>query len=131
MTFVSQNLRYNRNMGIDFTHCDAHWSYGGFNRFRFRIAQSVGIDLGEMQGFGGSKPWTGIKDAIVPFLNHSDCDGTLGPKNCEKIAKRLREIVSTWKIDPQTGSDYDKRQAMELIKGMKKAAKLGQKLEFI
>lgn len=28
------------NMGIDFSHCDAHWAYSGFNRFRNRLIDS-------------------------------------------------------------------------------------------
>lgn len=33
-------------MGLDFTHTDAHWSYGGFDRFRIRLAWAAGIKLG-------------------------------------------------------------------------------------
>lgn len=30
-------------MGIDFSHCDAHWAYSGFHRFRTRLATQVGL----------------------------------------------------------------------------------------
>ncbi len=38
-------------MGLDFSHCDAHWAYSGFNRFRTKIAAEAGIALSCMEGF--------------------------------------------------------------------------------
>lgn len=122
-------------MGIDFSGCSAHWSYGGFHAFRERLAAAIGIDLNQMHGFGPRRhnadtpfadiPWDTVQDAIVPLLNHSDCDGELTPEQCRTIAPRLRELVAGWRAD-----DYDRIQALLLVKGMKRAAARGVSLEF-
>jgi hypothetical protein len=44
-------------MGVDFNvggkSVGAHWSYSGFNEFRHKLAAAIGIDLDQMEGFGG------------------------------------------------------------------------------
>lgn len=40
-------------MGLDFTHCEARWSYSSFNNFRRKLAACIGMNLDDMQGFGG------------------------------------------------------------------------------
>jgi hypothetical protein len=111
-------------MGIDFSHCNAHWGYGGFNNFRTRLAKEVGIDLEEMDGFGGHILWEGLVDPIIPLLCHSDCDGELSVEECKKVAPRLKEIVDKW-LD-----DYDKQTAVELVKGMETAIGLDEPIRF-
>jgi hypothetical protein len=113
-------------MGIDFSLCDAHWGYGGFHRFRGRLANEIGINLDEMAGFlVNGDPWDVIKDPIKDLLDHSDCDGYLTPRQCRKIYPRLLELIKDWSDD-----DYDKKQGNELANGMKKAAMKFKKLEF-
>jgi hypothetical protein len=117
-------------MGIDFSHCDAHWAYSGFHRFRVRLALEVGIILDSMAGFDSTpaKSWDDIEakdDPIVPLLNHSDCDGVLSPEECRSIAPRLRELVRNWPAE-----DYDRYQAEMLAEGMDSAAEEGVALEF-
>lgn len=112
-------------MGLDFSHCDAHWSYSGFNRFRERLAESININLSNMYGFGGTDSWYGLNDDIVPLLNHSDCDGKLTIRECRKVSKRLRELVVTW-----DDNDYDKMQALRLADGMDLAVKEKKQLIF-
>ena len=119
-------------MGIDFNLCDAHWSYSGFHFFRRRLANEIGINLDEMQGFSfigddivERKSWENITDPIKLLLDHSDCDGYLTPSQCRKIYPRILELVKNWVDD-----DYDKKQAIELANGMKKATIIFKKLEF-
>ncbi len=71
------------------------FSYGGFHSFRKRLAAAVGIDLLEMEGFGGEqRPWPDADDEpLVYLLHHSDCDGSLGFTECDAIAYRLREVT--------------------------------------
>lgn len=38
-------------MGLDFSHCNAQWSYSGFNTFRRMVAKSCGFCLDDMEGF--------------------------------------------------------------------------------
>jgi hypothetical protein len=111
-------------MGVDFSHCDAHWAYSGFNRFRTRLAKEIGFDLDSMEGFGGTTKWETMADPIKALLNHSDCDGKLTPKECRQVAPRLRELVKNW------DDDHDKRNALELADGMESAAKESKSLQF-
>jgi len=116
-------------MGVGFKvgKHEAWWAYSGFGRFRRRLAHDIGVALDEMKGFkedGNGTPWGLINDDLVPFLNHSDCEGYLGPKNCRKVAKRIRAIVGQWPMDS------DKRNALELASAMELSAKTGKKLEF-
>lgn len=123
-------------MGIDFSHCDSHWSYYGFHWFRVRLAKEIGIDLEKMEGFEDLRSmstgsfekgmsWKGIKDPIKCLLNHSDCDGRISAKKCAVIYPRLLELIKDWPDD-----DYDKKQALELAEGMKEAAESNQALMF-
>jgi hypothetical protein len=112
-------------MGIDFSRGTASWSYSGFNHFRRRLAEGIGIFLDEMDGFGGDIKWDTINDAIVPFLNHSDCDGSLTALQCCAIAPRLLDMVKDWPDD-----DYDKINALELVEGMKEAIEDDADIEF-
>lgn len=104
-------------MGLDFRGSRAHWSYSGFHRFRERIADQLGFDLNSMEGFGGGKKWSSIKDPIVPLLSHSDCDGEMTPQECKAVYPRLREIISEWPAD-----DYDRIHAELLADGMENCA---------
>lgn len=117
-------------MGVDFSHCDASWAYSGFNRFRARLANQIGIVLDDMDGFNRNSPdysgvsWNTVKDPIKGLLNHSDCDGHITPKQCQRIAPRLRELVSSWE------DCYDKQMAISLADGMDEAAMKNENLEF-
>ena len=113
-------------MGLDFRGSEARWSYGGFNRFRKKLAEKIGINLDDMAGFvEAGKSWAGIDDGIVPLLNHSDCDGELTPDECKQVAPRLRELVSDFPSD-----DYDKQKAALLADDMEKLAAQGKPLIF-
>lgn len=112
-------------MGLDFSHSDAHWTYSGFNRFRIRLADMIGIDLMSMQGFGGPDSWDEIDDDIKLLLDHSDCDGLLTPDECALVAPRLRELVQDW------DNDYDKRMALELARGLEYCALNDLDMEFV
>lgn len=142
-------------MGLDFSHCEAHWSYSGFMHFRTRLAAEAGIALHCMESFAytmlgekcekivlylfnekesrsegivGIQPvikWSSVQGEIVPFLNHSDCDGEMSPNECEVTAPIIRELVASWPDD-----DYDKIQALELVEGMEEAARNGECLLF-
>jgi hypothetical protein len=113
-------------MGLDFSHCDAYWSYSGFNRFRERLANQIGFSLGEMVGFGGKREWDTVHDDIKPLLDHSDCDGVLTPEECKIVYPRLAELIQNW-----SEYDRDKIMALELIEGMKLCVELDEDLEFL
>ena len=116
-------------MGLDFTHCDACWSYGTFHVFRCFLAEAIGINLDETNGFDGNGSWDGITDPILGLLNHSDCDGELSPEQCRVIAPRLRELVEILSVDPEFREDH-RDQALELADGMDSAAATNEPLTF-
>jgi len=122
-------------MGLDFRPGKASWSYGGFHRFRVRLAREIDIDLNQMEGF--FRPWAGqleedfvgyswesVIDPIKYLLNHSDCDGILIPWECSVVAPRLRELVVEWE------DGYDKTNALMLADAMDQCVKEGIDLEF-
>jgi hypothetical protein len=127
-TLVHYKHQFN-DMGLDFQRVelvrhrvDGSWSYTGFNDFRERLAKQIGIKLREMDGFCDSgKPWDEVTDDIAPLLNHSDCDGKLSASECERIAKRLRELVKNW-----DDGDYDKQNAVALADAMETCGKDGE-----
>lgn len=113
-------------MGLDFRGADARWSYGGFNRFRTRLAAIIGVNLDKMAGFAERGiSWETVKDDIVPLLCHSDCDGSLTYGQCKKVAPRLRALVKEW-----PDADYDKQQALLLAEGMEECGAAKKKLIF-
>jgi len=114
----------NFRIGSDSEAEKAQWSYSGFHRFRERLAQEVGLNLNEMQGFGGKKPWEGLEDDIKILLSHSDCDGRMTPEECGKVATRLRALVADWE------DCFDKMRAEQLSDSMIVAHARGEHLEF-
>ena len=113
-------------MGLDFSRGDARWAYSGFNRFREKLGNEIGIDLRKMLGFGPPYiSWDGINDDIVLLLNHSDCDGELSPNECSLIAPRLRELIKDWDDD-----EYDTYTAKKLANAMDECARLNEPLIF-
>lgn len=121
-------------MGLDFSHTDAHFSYGGFDRFREALAEHEGIKLRDMAGFCApwrgddpqthpSLPWDAIDTPLKPLLNHSDCDGDLSPEECAQIAPRLRQVIAElWPEGHENG--------LALAEAMEVAAAAGERLEF-
>jgi hypothetical protein len=129
-------------MGLDFSHCDAHWAYSGFMRFRKRVAARIGIGLMKMDGFQGMLPskeyecfgamaWEFAPyPEIHSFLYHSDCDGYLTPEECEQIEPLLRRIVETFPDTEEYRWDTDKKMGLELCDGMRRAIELNENFVF-
>lgn len=133
-------------MGLDFSGSEASWSYTGFNEFRFRcrgrLAKEIGIDLNAMHGFGGPTPWEALPpppqmagDPIIPFLNHSDCEGELTPEEMRGIAPRMLEILNSpsWKSEGENDGDWedeDKIVGTQLAEDMLCLVEEGENLVF-
>lgn len=114
-------------MGLDFSHCEAHWSYSGFNLFRRKIASIVMETENMIDNLYDDRLIFKYLSAepIYPFINHSDCDGVLTPTELEQIIPQLEDAVN--KLEDEDG---DKYRGLELIKGMKEALKNNNNLEF-
>lgn len=114
-------------MSIHFTHCDANWSASGFMRFRDRLWSA--------SGFSG-KYWDllendRILDQLKPihplfylFLA-DDTDGYLQPFQMMRIEPELRRIVEKW-----PDHELDRRSALLLCDGMRRAIDAGENLRF-
>lgn len=132
-------------MGLDFCkrtqvklENSPHWSYGGFHRFRKRVAKSIGIDLEKMKGFesidcnlfkGPFLEWP-EKNPVEILLSHSDCDGVLSSEDCETIAPILEGIVGAWGEDKNNPSSYDTIAGNMLVLAMRECAEEGADLVF-
>ena len=64
--------------------------YGWFGRFREALAESKGINLNEMRGYGGILVW---HDGMPyrELLEHSDCEGELRWDECEQLSEDFTE----------------------------------------
>lgn len=103
-------------MGLDLFQNDTHiarWSYSGFHEFRKRLAKAIGIDLDNMDGFGGKLGWDTCNSPLRDILDHPDCEGSLVAN--PELGKALREAVAQWSDDEDTDEGYDKKQALELV----------------
>ncbi|WP_414834754.1 hypothetical protein ACLBKW_09025 [Bacillus altitudinis] len=86
-------------MEMDFTHCEAHWSCTNFHDFRCRLAACIGMNLDNMQGFGGDIPFEDYSDDIIPLLEKPYFDSYLMPEVCQTVAVRLRQLIRNWPDD--------------------------------
>ena len=66
-------------------------SYYYFHEFRLAWARHLGFDLGRMEGFGGSQPWT--TEPLQSFFDHSDCEETIAWQDAKAILKQARKDV--------------------------------------
>lgn len=83
-------------MGLSVSYDAYDGSYSLFDAFRTKLASLVGINLNQMEGFGGVTSWTPYEhDGICALLNHSDCEGQIEAEKLEALGSRLRELVAT------------------------------------
>ncbi|MEW4100061.1 hypothetical protein [Bacillus altitudinis] len=111
---------------MDFTHCEAHWSCTNFHDFRCKLAACIGMNLDEMEGFGGDIPFENFTDDIILLLDLSDSDSYLMPEVCQTVAVRLRQLIQNW-----PGDDMDKMNDLYLAVGMELAHQQNELLGFI
>lgn len=104
-------------MGLGFSVGEARWSYGGFARFRRKLAEELDLDLEKVHKCCGSRgprfECAEHDDDIMMLLNHSDCDGRLIPSECRKVGLRLLSLIAHWERD-----DIDRHQGIELATAM-------------
>lgn len=113
-------------MGLEFSHCSASWTYSSFNDFRRRLAAAARLRWPSTRRGFGATPWTESFDPIVILLNHSDCEGHIPHNSCLALAYRLEELMSSW-----PGDDFDRMNGMELVIGLRRAARVRQPFSFL
>lgn len=132
-------------MGLDTTHDAWHGAYSSFMEWRVWLANQIGLNLYEMEGFSdrdysnpnrklGAIKWDTVDDDLKYLLNHSDCDGYLTPTQCKKIASRLTDLLEGKSIpESYTLADddgYFLSKTKKFRDGCLKAFKDKQRLEF-
>ena len=145
-------------MGLDFSHCEAHWAYSGFMRFRTRLAAEAGIALHCMKGFAGGP--TGKPFEILTISGQSEESGKmpgfdkyigsqpviswdgvkddikplLNHSDCDGILtpEECAKVAPRLRelVSAWPDDDRDKRNALWLAEGMDEAASKGENIEF-
>ncbi len=115
-------------MGLDTSHNAWHGPYSSFGQFRTDLAAHVGINLKEMEGYGGDTPFETIEDDVKILLDHSDCDGEITPEDCAKLAVRLRDIMKTLPEEPGDWNTY--AHCERFAKGCELAASKNEPIDF-
>lgn len=119
-------------MGLDTSHDCWHGAYSAFSRFRRKIAEVAGYGpMDDYRGFGGDKEWPD-NDPLVGLLDHSDCDGSIPAKDCSAIADRLESLLPALERAGDGGGHVGlySDAAKQFIKGLRKAAKANEDVEF-
>ena len=145
-------------MGLDFSPCETHWGYIGFNWFRVKLAAEAGIALNCMQGFAGGPTgksfdslslfgktdeagqlpgydkYVGNQPVIAWDKVKDDIAPLLNHSNCDGILtpEECRKVAPRLRelVKEWPDDDRDKINALLLAEGMELAAKNNENLEF-
>ncbi|MGW4658340.1 hypothetical protein ACWEP2_29025 [Streptomyces sp. NPDC004279] len=90
---------------------DVSWSYTGFDMFREWLAQTEGLALAEMNGFGGDRMWDSVSTTLAPLLDHPDDEGSLTPTQCAAMLPRLEAITDQ---QPKDGDPVHERRVDDM-----------------
>jgi len=119
-------------MGLDTTHNCFHGSYSSFNRFRYSLAEQIGINLDDYHGYGGKNPTkqpNEIEHDLMPLFNHSDCDGRLTVKESRRIISGLNDVLENF--NPIFDMDFNfKDQIVQFRDGCIDAVNKKQMIHF-
>ena len=116
-------------MGLDTTHNAWHGAYSSFNKFRFWLADRIGINLNEYAGYGnGTKDLRNINHDLMPLFNHSDCDGILTVDECKQIANGLKKVIDAVVPDNSPFNNYER--AKQFMDGCLLAVSRNEEIEF-
>lgn len=118
-------------MGLDTTHNCWHGPYSSFNRFRYSLAQQIGINLDDYAGYdeNGTKDLSKINHELMPLFNHSDCDGILTVEESKSIVIGLNNILNDF--NKKIESDYDfKENIIQFRDGCLDAISKNEIIEF-
>ncbi len=119
-------------MGIDFSYSDAHWSYGGFNRFRNNLVEALGYSISLDDMYETNTQDKLSHEGIYPLINHSDCDGYLTVKEMKRIIPQLKYILQIWENNFQMSEyHYDIEMGRALVEGMEDAVDAEESIEFM
>lgn len=73
-------------------------SYGGYNRWRERLAELAGYPAGDYEQYGRIRQsfcvpcWNGEEGPFSELINFSDCEGVIGSSVSAKLAKDFADF---------------------------------------
>jgi hypothetical protein len=120
-------------------------SYGYFSRYRKEIFKFFhDQDLDKMEGFAlptsgedtlGTDNSLRFKDLkskeLLPFINHSDCDGDLTPQECAECIPDLeRYLEYLKKLENKEGTDYFIQTTEQLLEMFRHSVKINEPVSF-
>lgn len=144
-------------MGLDFSHCSAHWAYSGFMRFRTRLAAEAVIALHCMEGFARGPLGKQYEHLIIAGDNestqmpgYSDFISHQPIISWDKVSDDIAPLLNHSDCDGQLtpaeckqvaprlmelianwpDDDRDKINALDLAQGMENAAASHENFEF-
>lgn len=131
-------------MGLDTSHDCWHGAYSAFSRWRNKLAEVAGYELymhgpyetarinwgritdDNIQGKWNETP----KDPLIVLIAHSDCDGTIYPKQAVPLANRLEELLPLLKDDGGGHIGPYKKRTQLFIDGLRLAASKSEAIDF-
>ena len=101
------------------------FSYIGFDKFRHRIARSIGLkdvysSMGSKDMYASGR-YKEIESGhpMWPLIGHSDTDGDIGPEDCGKIGACLKTLIQEW--EKELKSSPDEELEIDIEKGKRLA----------
>ena len=127
-------------MGLNCSHGAFDGAYSRFYRFRIAVVEATGgtwPSISEPEGswwYFGEGYTDETHPGLYAFLCHSDCEGSIKPKLCRKIADEMEALLPKIDARPDNrpgdrATDYGE-MARTFIAGCRLAANEGKKLRF-
>lgn len=133
-------------MGLDVSHNAFSGAYSSFNRFRKFVLKSIGgswsphedKSLDDDRWYWDDNFDMRSNEGLYEFFTHSDCEGTIDPVMCKKVADALEAILPKIEELAQKEESYGHiardggyvEVTKRFIAGCRLAHKRRQKLKF-
>lgn len=103
-------------------------SYTSLNNLRKFVAKKIGIDLDEMEFFGGKKSWSTLElEPIHLFFAFKDCEGDLNSHFCGRLANGLSTFLENCdKQEIFRECGFLEIHVKEFINGLRRASDLNR-----
>lgn len=113
-------------MTLTFRPGGASWDPYTYNLLRARLAEWEGIELGEMDGHGGTVDWDD-QSPLVPMFASSDVRGFWSSSDCAKMLPKMRAVL---RFHGDSLGEWDRSGLAALISGMEHCAEHGCALSY-
>lgn len=134
-------------MGLDTTHGAWNGAYSAFNRWRDKLAETAGYEMGlddrgrpcpaidwqDITGDNLAGDWDAVPaDPLVILIAHYDSGGVIRHQHCGPLADRLEELLPLLLPDDDGGGHIERwhTKTRTFIGGLRAAHQAGDDLEF-